>query len=83
MRTSHLSASRTGVFQRCTHVRVVPGGLLLNFAEGGQRNRRVQIVGNFVVIVEIGKNQDREIKPRKVRQMVAPTRRLEATKTPA
>src|SRR5260370_39708260 len=44
-------------------VGIVPGGSLLHFWEGWQRNARVKIFGKFKVVVEIGKNQHRKIEP--------------------
>ena len=38
--------------------------MLLHLAERRQRRRRVQIVGQFKVFVEIWKNQHRQIQPR-------------------
>jgi len=54
-RASDVKAGRADTLQSSADIGVITSGLLLYFAQRRQRNRRMEIVGNFVVVVEIGK----------------------------
>ncbi len=50
-------------FQSRSNIGIVPCRARFNFFRGNQRHRGVEIIGNFIVVIEVRKNQNHEIQP--------------------
>src|SRR4030095_6533637 len=61
---SNAVSCRLRLFERSSDIRVVARGACLDFGKWWQQRLRVQILGEFEIVIEVRKYEDRQIETR-------------------